>query len=248
MGIFRCAISGAWIAAWTIIVLTTSCSLVTPFANAFLLPPLSSGGFFPKKTSGRSITYVLKSGPPPPPQGNIHGWDSHPSILLGYWNVSVHGPSSSADGMIEGELCGCFVLKKNGKLKAGGKTHNSTSLWPRGWTFTPANRRLLVETDVVPDSPYSDVKPMTLRYSFRMQQVPIVSRKGKGRITHRYRFAVGYGNVKVRPYDGTTLPSSKGQSSWARLRDVCIKRNVLAREICATHHNDPPLDYRELPI
>ncbi len=243
---FRCLFGcAAWIAACTIINLSTSFSLVAPFANAFLLPSLSNR--FSGKTSGRSVTYVLKSGPPPPPQRNIHGWDSHPSILLGYWNVSTCSsghPLSSAIGMIEGELCGYFVLKRNGKLKTGGcKTHNSTSLSPRGWMFTPANRRLLVETDVVPVYPYSDVQPMTLRYSFKMQQVPIVSRKGEGRITRR--FAVGLGNVKVRRYNGTTPPSSKEQSSWVRLGDVCIRRNVLlAHEICAEHHNDPPpLDY-----
>ncbi len=263
MGGFKCAIGIASIAAaWIIIDLTTRVNmllqhnthnfssaitsyLVTPFVNALLLPPqLSScNSLFSRKTNGcRSMTYVLKSGPIPPPQCNIHGWNSNPSILHGYWNVAEHSPSSITDGMIERELCCCccyFVLKKNGKLKAGGTTRNYTNVCPRGWTFTPANRRLIVEIDVILDSPYWNVKlkkRMTLRYSFKMQQIPIVSREGKGRrVTHR--FAVGHGNVKVRHCDGTTLPSSKGQDHWARLGDMCIKRNVLTRG-CATHHNN----------
>ncbi len=249
MRVFRCAINAA---AWTIIHLTTrvnnmlmllqcnhsfksiitSCLVVTPFANCLFFSPPLSNSRFSGKPNGRSVSYVLKSGPIPPPQRNIHGWDSHPTILHGYWNVTSAPPSE--DGVTE---CRYFVLKKNGKLKTGGKTCNSTNLWPRGWTFTPANRRLIVEIDVIPDSPYSDVKPTTLRYSFKMQHVPIVSRKGTGRITHR--FAVGCGNVKVRPCDGTTLPSTKGQNySWPRLgNDVCIKRNVLSRGSCDAHHN-----------
>ncbi len=254
MWVFRCAINVAvWIAAWTTIDLTTrgynmllllqcnhsfksiitSCSLVTPFANSFLLSPPLSNSRFSGKPNGRSISYVLKSGPIPPPQRNIHGWDSHPTILHGYWNVT--SAPSSEDGIVE--FC-YFVLKKNGKLKTGGKTCNSTNLRPRGWTFIPANRRLIVEIDVMPDSPYSDIKPTTLRYSFKMQHVPIVSRKGTGRITQR--FAVGRGNVKARPCDGTTLPSTKEQNySWPRLGDdVCIKRNVLSHGSCDAHHNE----------
>ncbi len=254
---FRCTANfAAWIAAWTIIELTTKVNnvlpllqcnrifksmmtsrlVVTPFADSLLRtsPSLPNCRFSGNPTI-RSVSHILKSGPIPPPQRNIHGWDSHPTILHGYWNV-ISAPSSEK-GITE---CNYFVLKKNGKLKTGGKTRSSTHLWPRGWAFTPANRRLIVEIDVLPDSPYFNIKPMTLRYSFKMKRVPVFSRKGTGRIT--LRFAVGCGNVKVRPCDGTTLPSTKGQNhSWPLLGDnVCIKRNALSRGSCDARHNQWP--------
>ncbi|CAM9427268.1 unnamed protein product [Choristocarpus tenellus] len=145
----------------------------------------------------------------PPPQKNIHGWNEHPTFLLGFWkvgdaipiveesNVASANPAGfplnsdivqdgQADAMVKGskqptaaaiapqeptpvessDTAGVdshwrgqeidlgsdlahhvdyVVLKRDGTIKTGPP---ELGILPRGWRFTPANRRIVFEVDV----------------------------------------------------------------------------------------------------
>ncbi|CAM9799397.1 unnamed protein product [Discosporangium mesarthrocarpum] len=110
------------------------------------------------------------------------------------------------------------VLKKDGSIKVGPP---DLGLSPRGWRFTPANRRILFEVDV-------PARGVALRYSLKVKRVPHVYTQAHGNVKVRPMSAAGWeGTPGARAGNGMTrerIPSS--DKRWPKLADVSMDKRL----------------------
>lgn len=158
-----------------------------------------------------------------PPNPNVHGWDQHPAYLRGRWNVTTLAFAQTA---MEDEWRAtaeegfkALVLKRDGLALLRGGVGNLTA---RGWEFTPANRRLLLEVALPLPAQAGEnqgIGGMVLRLSGEVRRKPKVWCRATG--TVRLRPA---GSGKYQPH--RALPSS--DPAWPVVGTFVLERDMAA--------------------
>jgi hypothetical protein len=166
-----------------------------------------------------------------PPNPHVHGWDQHPPYLRGKWNVTSlvfadgageeGGEGGAWRGVVEGGLK-ALVLKRGALALLRGGVGNLTA---RGWEFTPANRRLVVEVALPPahaaHAAHADAggggSGDVLRFSGEVRRKPKHWCRATGSV--RLRPA---GSGKFQPH--RALPSS--DPSWPIVGRFVLERDM----------------------
>lgn len=174
-----------------------------------------------------------------PPNPNVHGWDQHPAYLRGRWNVTelTFSSSSSAPAQIEGPAqeavegaLKALLLKREGLALLRGGVGNLTA---RGWEFTPANRRLVLEVALPPSSSHTgedgrspssqgdEQGGWVLRLSGEVRRKPKVWCRAQGSVRLR-PLSSDASTIRQQPH--RTLPSS--DPAWPVVGTFVLERDM----------------------
>lgn len=148
-----------------------------------------------------------------PPNPNVHGWDQHPAYLRGRWNVTTlafrdEGAAGTMRAVVEGGLK-ALVLKRDALALLRDGVGNLTA---KGWEFTPANRRLVVEVALPGEYDHA-----VLRLSGEVRRKPKHWCRATGSV--RLRPA---GSGKYQPH--RALPSS--DPAWPIVGQFVLERDM----------------------
>lgn len=159
-----------------------------------------------------------------PPNPHVHGWDQHPPYLRGKWNATAltfldpeeGGEPHPWRGAVE-EGFKALVLKRASLALLRGGVGNLTA---KGWEFTPANRRLVLEVALPPETAEEEEGfggGAVLRFSGEVRRKPKQWCRAAGSVRLRPR-----GAGRTQPH--RSLPSS--DPSWPVVGHFVLEREM----------------------